>query len=336
MILNEMSLMSNIDYKKILEELKAQQELLIHSFNSLQKSVDDVLWYHKVGDVAHIDKFRMTGPPSRYVPNPTAMGAYNDVVFWSYTFIPKGISKDKKYPLIVFPHGGIHSNMGSYYSHIVREIVQQGYLIVAPEYRGSTGYGHRFYRLIDYGGLEIEDTYTSRNWMLENYTIADPERIGIIGWSHGGLHALLNIFFHPEAYHAAFAGCAVSDLIARMGYTTQRYRDLYSAEYHIGKTANADVNEYRRRSPVWHTEKLQTPLLIHANTTDEQLNIIEIEHLIKSFKADGKKFEYKIYNDAPGGHFFDRLDTKYAKEARSEIYRFLAKYLNPPNPIDNI
>jgi dipeptidyl aminopeptidase/acylaminoacyl peptidase len=325
--------MSTPDLKQVIEELKKQQEMLMHAFNSVQKSVDDILWFHRVGDVACVDKHRMTGPPPRVIPNPTAQGAGNPVVFWSYTFIPKDVDEGKQYPLLVFPHGGVHSDMGSSYSHIVRELVRQGYLIIAPEYRGSTGYGAGFYKLIDYGGLEVEDTYAARNWMVENCGLVDPERVGILGWSHGGLHALLNIFEHPEAYQAAFAGVPVSDLVARMGYKTQQYRDIYSAPYHIGKTAYDDVNEYRRRSPAWNAEKLRTPLLIHTNTIDEDVNVLEVEHLIKSLKAAGKEFEYRIYESIPGGHSFDRLDTSFAKEARAEIYKVLAKYLHPPNPM---
>jgi len=328
--------MSTSDMEKEKDELKKQQEYLIHAFNRLQKSVDDVLWFHRVGEIASVDKHRMTGPPPKYIPNPTAQGAENPVIFWSYTFVPKNVDKNAKYPLLVFPHGGVHSNMGSSYGHIIRELIRQGYLIIAPEYRGSTGYGERFYKLIDYGGLEIEDTYAARNWMVENCDLVDPDRVGILGWSHGGLHALMNIFDHPEAYQAAFAGVPVSDLVARMGYKTQRYRDLYSAEHHIGKTAYENVNEYRRRSPAWNAEKLQTPLLIHTNTIDQDVNVLEVEHLIKSLKAAGKDFEYRIYEEIPGGHSFDRLDTKFAKEARTEIYKFLAKYLNPPNPNESL
>ena len=324
--------MSDPDHKKILEELKDQQEKMMHVFHGLQKSVDDVLWYHRLGDIALIDKVRITGPPPRNIPKPTAQGAGNPVVFWSYTFIPKGLDESQKYPLIVFPHGGVHSNMGSSYAHIIGELIRQGYLVIAPEYRGSTGYGEKLYKLIDYGGLEVEDTYAARNWMVENSDLVDPKRIGIMGWSHGGLHALLNVFDHPDDYQAAFAGVPVSDLVARMGYKTQKYRDLYSADHHIGKTAHEDVNEYRRRSPAWNAEKLRTPLLIHTNTTDEDVNVLEVEHLIKSLKAAGKEFEYKIFEEAPGGHVFDRLDTRLAKEARTEIYRFLARYLHPPNP----
>ncbi len=133
-----------------------------------------------------------------------------------------------------------------------------------------------------------------------------------------------------------YAGVPVSDLVARMGYKTQSYRDLYSADYHIGKTAYEDVNEYRRRSPAWNADKLKTPLLIHTNTNDADVNVLEVEHLIQALKAANKKFEYKIYQDVPGGHSFNRMDTKIAKESRVEVYEFLARYLNPPRPIRSV
>ena len=86
---------------------------------------------------------------------------------------------------MVLIHGGVHGNFGTGSAAIVRELVEQGYVVVAPEYRGSTGYGRGFYEAIDYGGLEVEDTYASRNYMLENFDFIDESRIGIMGWSHG-------------------------------------------------------------------------------------------------------------------------------------------------------
>ncbi len=309
---------------------------LQHNFNQLQKGLEDLLWYQKVGDVAYIDKVYITGPPPARVKNPTAMGAYNPVKFWTYVFIPKHLDPSKKYPLLVFPHGGVHGDFTTYYTHIIREMMAQGYVVVAPENRGSTGYGGDFYRLIDYGGLENEDVFAARNWMLENYDFLDPGRVGIIGWSHGGMITLMNIFAHPKAYQVAFAGNPVSDLIARMGYMTDDYRKLYSADYHLGKTANQDVEEYKKRSPAWNAEKLDTPLLIHTNTNDDDVNVLEVEHLIQALKAAGKKFEYQIYQNVPGGHSFDRIDTQTAQTIRVKIYRFLAGYLHPENPIQTV
>ncbi len=311
-------------------------ELLEHRLDQLEKAVDDILWYHKVGDVANIDKVLIVGPPSAYVPNPTAMGANNPVKFWAYIFIPQKIDRSKKYPLLVLPHGGVHADFTTYYTHIIRELMAQGYIVVAPEYRGSTGYGKKFYELIDYGGLEIDDNNASRDYMVENYEIVDKNRVGVIGWSHGGLIALMDIFQNPDDYKVAFAGVPVSDLVARMGYHDDEYRKYFSAKYHIGKTAQENIEEYRRRSPVNHAEKLKTPLLIHTTTNDDDVHVLEVEHLIRALKAAGKKFEYEIFKDAPGGHSFDRIDTKLAKETRMKIYKFLAEYLKPPFPFKSV
>jgi len=325
------------DFKDDLDQIKSSQENLDHRLDQLAKMIDDVLWYEKVGDIAHVDKLYIYGPPKWKEKNPTGKGAGNPVKFWTYVFMPSNLDVSKKYPLMVLPHGGVHSDFTTYYAHIIRELVSQGYVVVAPEYRGSTGYGKSMYESIDYGGLETEDAYSSRNYMLENYDFIDKDRVGIMGWSHGGLITLMNIFDHPKDYQVAYAGVPVSDLIARMGYHEQGYRDLYEADYHIGKSANDDVQEYRRRSPAWNTSKFDgTPLLIHTNTNDEDVNVLEVEHLIKSLKAEGKPFQYEIFEDIPGGHSFNRMDTKIAKEIRLKIYAHLNKYLKPEHPIRDL
>lgn len=315
------------------QRVRSAEETLDFLGQSLAKQIDNLMWFHRLEDIAEVDMVRYTGPPPRVIPNPTAQGAGNPVVITAYTFIPKKYASAGKLPLLLLVHGGVHANFGSGAAHIVRELVQQGYAVIAPDYRGSTGYGREFWRLIDYGGLENEDVFAGKQWMLENYPDIDPQRVGILGWSHGGMITLMTIFDHPRDFKVAYAGVPVSDLVARMGYKGQGYRDQYSAPYHLGKTAEANVNEYRRRSPAWNAEKLQTPLLIHTNTSDEDVNVLEVEHLIQALKAANKKFEYKIYENAPGGHIFNRIDTRLAKESRAEVYRFLARYLNPPNPV---
>lgn len=325
----------NADIQEQIKELKSGVDNQNHRFDILEKQLQDVLWFQRIGDVAIIDKVYITGPPATNIENPTAMGVDNPLKFYAYVFIPKGIDLDKKYPLMVLPHGGVHGDFTTYYTHIIRELMYQQYIVVAPEYRGSTGYGKSFYEHIDYGGLENEDVNAARDWMLENYDFIDKNNVGIMGWSHGGMIALMNIFEWPKDYKVAFAGVPVSDLIARMGYQTQDYRDLYSADYHIGKTAFENVEEYKRRSPAWNAEKLQTPLLIHTNTNDDDVNVLEVEHLIQSLKAAGKDFEYEIYQNVEGGHSFDRIDTQKAQEIRVKIYKFLAGYLNPPKTISN-
>ena len=210
-------------------------------------------------------------PPAQ-VNSLKGIGVGNPLIIRAYTFIPKSLDRSRKQPLIVFCHQAIHANEDTRDAHIFRELIQQGYSIVAPDYRGSSGYGRQFYEQIDYGGREVEDVYLGMQWMLESYSFLDPRRVGIVGWTQA----------FAEAY---YAGVPVSDLVARMGYEPEQYRAMYSAPYHI-----------------------------------------------EALMAEGKKFEYKIYQNAPGGHYFNRIDTQAAKQSRMEVYRFLAGYLKPAKP----
>ena len=201
-------------------------------FEEIVKSSDDILWHFRVGDVASFDKVRFTSKPERN-ENPTGQGAGNPMIIPAYVFTPKNLHG--KAALIVLIHGGVHGDFNTFYTHIVRELIDQGYVIIAPEYRGSTGYGGDFYQQIDYGGAEVDDVKAARDWAVENLSSIDPKRIGIMGWSHGGYQTLMNIFKFPDAYQVAYAGVPVSDLVARMGYKSQGYRNTFK-EF-IGKEA---------------------------------------------------------------------------------------------------
>ena len=300
----------------------------------LLKRMDDLLWYQKLGDIAEIDKSEYGGAPNPHIKNKKAPGATNPLIIHVYTFIPKNLDRTKKQPLIVYVHQGVHQSLDTTIdAHQLRELLQQGYTIVATDYRGSTGYGRGYFEDIDYGGLEVDDVYRGLQWMLQRYSFLDPKRVGIVGWSHGGLITLMNIFAHPHDFAVAYAGVPVSDLVARMGYETEGYREIYSAPYHLGEDVHDDIEEYRKRSPVNHAKELDTPLLIHTNTNDEDVNYLEVEHLIQALTFEKKKFDYKIYDNAPGGHYFNRIDTPLALESRHDIYLFLAKYLHPDHPV---
>jgi dipeptidyl aminopeptidase/acylaminoacyl peptidase len=304
-----------------------------HTADRILKAIDDLMWHTLLGDIAQVDKVAFTSLPPSKERNPTGQSAGNPVIVWAYTYIPRKLDQAKKHPLLVYVHGGVHANHtsggSSQTAHILRELLEQGYVIIAPDYRGSTGYGRGYWELIDYGGRENDDCHAARAWALENYPFLDPKRVGMLGWSHGGMITLMSLFQWPDDYAVGYAGVPVSDLVARMGYKSDSYRRLFSAPYHIGKDAQDNVQEYLRRSPLSHAAKLRTPLLIHANTNDEDVNYLEVDRMAAALKAAGKTFEYKVYQNAPGGHHFNRIDTKLARESRTEIWAFLRKYLRP-------
>jgi dipeptidyl aminopeptidase/acylaminoacyl peptidase len=316
------------DVAKQLEALRRQVQAQSDAIEQLAKKVDDVLWFERVGDVAEVDKVYVpTVPAPKETPVYGIANERHPFRMWTYVFVPQGLDRAKRHPLLLLPHGGVHADFDTYYTHVVRELVGQGYVVVAPEYRGSTGYGRAYREAIDYGGLEVDDTVAARDWAVARYPFVDERRVGILGWSHGGLIALMAGFDHPAKFRCVYAGVPVSDLVARLGYQTEDYRRLFSAPYHVGRPLGEAVDEYRRRSPVTHVTKLQVPLLVHTTTNDRDVNVLEVQSLIAALKAAGKDFEHKVYEDAPGGHSFNRMDSALALESRAEVYRFLARHL---------
>lgn len=319
--------------KSLTAAIKSEQK---HDFDIISKKLDDILWFDMVGDMAYIDKVRLAGPPNPHrKPNGNEFHDNlldNDLIFYSYVFIPKKTKQNKKYPLITLVHGGIHGSFSWVFGHFVRELLSQGYIIVAPDYRGSIGYGKNFYNSIDYGGLENEDVLAATQYMIENYSIVDPERVGLLGWSHGGMITLMNACRYPEVYTCGYAGVPVSDVPFRLKYKEPSYSKNFTASYHIGKTPEEDPEEYARRSPINYAKDLRIPLMITTTKNDDDVSYLEVKHMIDSLQHYGKDFEYKIYEPKAGAHIFERIDTKEATDIRYNVYKFLEKYLNPPKP----
>lgn len=309
-----------------------------HPLDSISKQLDDLLWYEKLGEVAEISRVRYTGPPI-YTANPKAQNAGNAIVLAQYVFIPRNLDRSKKAPLLVMVHGGLHYNFtADANATMVRELLDQGYVIIAPEYRGSSGFGEDFFHQLDYGGKEVEDVYLGSRWALAEYQFLDPARVAIFGFSHGGLIALLDIFEHPEAYKAAWVFAPVSNMALRAGTKVQDTKGAFStsgygAPSSIGASAYDNLREYVKRSPVYNADKLRTAVLIQGASNDSDVNAFEVEQLIEAFTVRNKRIEYKIFRDPPGEHHFLFTDTALARQARLEGYRFLARLLNPVSPV---
>lgn len=331
-ITSQTPVLTNDSARNSIDILKKTVEDYQHRFDILEKQIDNLLWFERLGDVAFIDKVRLTSSPRWKPKDQNDRFAENKLQFYSYVFIPKDINRKKKYPLIVLPHSGIHANFSTYYYHIVREFISQGYIVVSAEYRGSTGYGKATYENIDYGGRENDDVMASRNYIIENYNIVDSTRVGIVGWSHGGMISLMQILQYGDKYSCAFAGVPVSDLENRLASHDKSYSDYFTAPYHIGESIDENPDEYLRRSPTTYAKNLSKPLLIYTNTNDNDVYVEEVKLMIETLKIYDKKFEYKIFENASGGHGFDRIDTKEATDIRYTVHKFLERYLNPPKP----
>lgn len=317
------------------------QENNSHNFNKINRMIEEVTIYQRLQDVAICDKVRIAGP-AKYYQEKTGVEfldslSDNQYKFYAYVFFPKDTKQNKKYPLIVYSHGGIHAHTGnSAITHVCRELIAQGYIVICPDYRGSTGYGREFYEAIDYGGLENDDVLACRDYMVENYSIVDENRVGLLGWSHGGMISLMNILKWPDKYTCAYAGVPVSDVTYRLSYQDPAYTKNFTQKYHVGATPQEKPEEYARRSPVTYAKNLRKPLMITTCANDDDVSWTEVNRMIEALKAEGKDFEYEIYPKMVGAHHFERIDIKEATDIRFKTYQFLARYLKPKHPFKNI
>ena len=234
----------------------------------------------------------------------------------AYLFTPLKKRGAKGHAAMVWVHGGVHGDWNELMLPFVIEAVQRGYVIVAPDYRGSTGHGASHYNAIDYGGKELDDVATAVDY-LKSLPYVDPERIGIMGWSHGGFITAHLAMRKITPFKAAAAIVPVTNLVFRLSYKGPGYQRSYSTQPTIEGLPFEKRDEYIKRSPLYHVEDLNIPILVHVATNDEDVNYVEDQQLVWKLRALKPDLaETKVYVDpAPWGssvgHAFSRrVDPK--------------------------
>ena len=263
----------------------------------------------------------------------------------AFVFQPLDTRGARRHPALVWVHEDIRGHLYEHYIPFIRDATSKGYVVIAPEYRGGIGYGQAFYDAIDYGGAEVDDVMTAVEVLKTRYRRVDPEAIGIIGWSHGGLITLLGIFRNPAMFKAAVAMVPVTNLFQRLAWKgIDRQRQLMDPQNRFGGSP-ADKREiYKDRSPVYGVDRLRIPLLVGVATNDEDVNIEESMQLVDALRARKPQLaETQVYQNPPGGHLFDRRvnrstwqpeNTPEQRESWRRVWDFFDAKLEPASPPD--
>jgi dipeptidyl aminopeptidase/acylaminoacyl peptidase len=258
----------------------------------------------------------------------------------AFVFQPLATDNARPYPALVWVHENIRGHLYEHYIPYIRDATARGYVVIAPEYRGSIGYGKQLYDAIDYGGAEVDDVVAAANVLRARYPTVDAKRIGIIGWSHGGLITLLSIFRHPTTFAASAAIVPVTNLFHRLARKgVERQRRLMDPQNRFGGGPSERPDAYRQRSPLFHVDHLQIPLLVHVAENDEDVNIDEAMQLVDALHARKPGLvDIKVYPNPPGGHTFDRrvrprtwqpANTPDQRDSWDRVWRFLDTKLQP-------
>jgi dipeptidyl aminopeptidase/acylaminoacyl peptidase len=246
-----------------------------------------------------------------------------------YIFTPVGLAAGKKLPAIVMVHGGNHIQLSDEWFPWIAEAVRRGYVVLYPEYRGSSGYDEVIYEN-NYGVTDVADVLAGAAYLAKK-DFVDPNRLGIMGHSRGGMVTLNALEHEPKRFKASVQIAGLSDLVAFMGYKSDaRRRDIASQKNFGGNLPDKNLPAYIAVSPAFAVEKIETPLLLLSTTGDKtvpyQLHNKRIE---ESLKAYGKVYDAHLYELAPGGHEFAFIDSDEGHDAMKRAFDWFARYLSP-------
>lgn len=236
----------------------------------------------------------------------------------------------KKLPVIVNPHGGPWARDSWTFNPEVQFLANRGYAVLQINFRGSTGYGRKFWEAsFKQWGLKMQDDISDGVQWLIDQGIADPKRIAIYGGSYGGYATLAGLAFTPNLYAAGIDYVGVSNLFTFIA-SIPPYWKPYLEQLHemVGNPENPeDSARLRASSPVFHADSIRAPLLIAQGANDPRVKQAESEQMVEAMRQRGIEVEYILKTDE--GHGFRNQENRFELYRRMEV--FLDKHLGPNN-----
>jgi dipeptidyl aminopeptidase/acylaminoacyl peptidase len=244
-----------------------------------------------------------------------------------YLTLPVG-RDPKNLACIVNPHGGPWARDGWGYNPEVQFLANRGFCVLQMNFRGSTGYGRRFWEA-SFGqwGRAMQDDITDGVQWLIGQGIADPKRVGIYGGSYGGYATLAGIAFTPELYAAAVDYVGVSNLFTFMNTIPPYWRPFLPQFYDMVGHPERDKERLAATSPALHADRIRTPLLIAQGARDPRVNKAESDQVVEALRRRGVEVQYIVKDNE--GHGFQNEENRF--EFYGAMEAFFVRHLKPDN-----
>jgi len=236
---------------------------------------------------------------------------------------PPGFQPGRRYPTVAYIHGGPVGQDGFEFDYIWQVLAAHGYLVVAPNYRGSSGRGRDFSRSIyaDWGNLEVKDVLAAVDHLVDT-GLADPERLGIAGWSYGGMTTNYTIA-RDTRFKAAVSGASISNMIT--GYGTDQYIRQYENE--VGLPWEGLDTYLKISYPFFHADRIRTPTLFLCGEKDFNVPLINSEQMYQALRSLGVPTRLVIYP----GQFHGLRKPSYIRDRLERTLEWFDRYLGAPD-----
>jgi dipeptidyl aminopeptidase/acylaminoacyl peptidase len=238
--------------------------------------------------------------------------------------VPFNLKRDGSNPAIVVPHGGPTGQSQDYFSRIATMFASRGYLVLQPNFRGSTGYGKAFQdaNIKDLGGGDLEDVVAGAKFLVETGYV-HPKRIGITGGSYGGFMTLMALGKRPDVFAAGVNQFGIINWYSMWENAVGGLREYQRAL--VGDPV-ADKAAYDAQSPMTYAKNIRAPLLNLQGDNDARVPRGQTEEVVKLIKAAGGVVD-AVYYPAEG-HGFTKIENQ--EDARRRTLEWFEKYLKAP------
>jgi dipeptidyl aminopeptidase/acylaminoacyl peptidase len=241
-----------------------------------------------------------------------------------YLTIPKGFEA-KNLPVVVNPHGGPWFRDSWGFNPEVQFLANRGYAVLQVNFRGSTGYGKKFWEISfkEWGKKMQDDITDGVKWLIEQ-GIADPNRIGIYGGSYGGYATLAGLAFTPDLYACGVDYVGVSNLFTFMNSIPPYWKPYLEMLYEMVGHPENEKELLEAASPVFHVDKIKAPLLIAQGANDPRVAKSESDQMVEALRGRGIDVPYIVKDNE--GHGFRNEENRF--EFYEAMEKFLGKHLN--------
>jgi dipeptidyl aminopeptidase/acylaminoacyl peptidase len=237
-------------------------------------------------------------------------------------YVPYNLPRNGQSPAIVYVHGGPTAQTVNSFNRIVQCMANQGYLVIAPNYRGSTGYGKEFQdaNLFDMGGGDLQDVLGAAEWIKQSGYV-DPKKLILMGGSYGGYMTMMGVTKAPEVWAAGVP------IVPFVNWATEiQNEDPQLQQSDLATMGDPEKNKalYDDRSPINFIDQVKAPLLLLAGGHDPRCPKTEAQQVVDAIKKKGGVVEYKVYENE--GHGFWKIENQI------DAYKRVADFLKARVP----
>jgi dipeptidyl aminopeptidase/acylaminoacyl peptidase len=301
---------------------------LLYSHNG-PNSPNDVWTYNMASGKSHqVTHALLAGVPADHMVEPLLVHYPSTDGKWTisaFLYVPFNMQKNGQNAAIVYVHGGPTSQTVNSFNRFIQHMVNQGYMVLAPNYRGSRGYGKEFQQanLFDMGGGDLQDVLAGAEWIKQTGFL-DPKKIVLMGGSYGGYMTMMGVTKAPDIWAAAVP------IVPFVNYFTEiENEDPVLREMDLATMGDPVKNKdlYHDRSPIFFVDQIKAPLLLLAGGNDPRCPHSEAQQVVDAIKKRGGVVEYKVYENE--GHGFARVENQI--DAYKRVSAFIKAHVPPAN-----